>query len=262
MRFKINVPCVTTAEKWVIFNVTVLLAGTTVLTRVGKFIVLGPDWGSKKIRGAATPSVLRLEAQIGKMHLQVLIDSCSVRSLISVRDLQRVKGVQLSPRLTAVYIQCNSASGEDLGNVGEAEIKLKIHCFAWKWKLRGQPLLGIDCISQNKVVLDFGKRQCHVGFAPGVRIPLIRPKFGVRCAQTIVRGSEGVPEFRCGKLNYQQRTRLEGLIRKNPDVVTEKLGRTHVLEYDIQLLDKTPVRLAPYRLAPPKRSSLGSISKS
>ena len=35
-------------------------------------------------------------------------------------------------------------------------------------------------------------------------------------------------------------------------MLNEKLGLTHLMEYEIQLLDSTPVRLAPYRLAPPK----------
>jgi transposase InsO family protein len=219
-------------------------------------------WGNKKIKGAATTVVSAVEVQLGKAHVQVLIDSGSVRSIISVKDFQRVHGQQEGPELKAVMIHCSSASGEDLGILGEADIKLKIQGFTWKWKflvstkLRGQPLLGMDFISQNKVVLDFGNRQCHFGFAPTVSIPLLKPKVGVWCAQTIVRGSEGGPEFRCGALNFQQRAQLESLVRKYPDVLTDKLGRTHVLEYDIQLLDKTPVRLAPYRLAPPKMKFL------
>jgi hypothetical protein len=39
-------------------------------------------------------------------------------------------------------------------------------------------------------------------------------------------------------------------------LLNQKLGLTHVIEYDIQLLDNTPVRLAPYRLAPPKMQYL------
>jgi hypothetical protein len=49
---------------------------------------------------------------------------------------------------------------------------------------------------------------------------------------------------------------LEHLIHRYPDVLTARLGLTNLLEYDIQLLDKTPVRLAPYRLSPPKMQYL------
>lgn len=39
-------------------------------------------------------------------------------------------------------------------------------------------------------------------------------------------------------------------------MLTEKLGLTHLIEYEIQTLDITPVRLASYRLAPPKMKYL------
>jgi hypothetical protein len=45
-------------------------------------------------------------------------------------------------------------------------------------------------------------------------------------------------------------------ILKFPDVLTERLGLTHLFEYDIQLLENTPVLLAPYRLAPSKMKFL------
>jgi hypothetical protein len=49
---------------------------------------------------------------------------------------------------------------------------------------------------------------------------------------------------------------LEQLIHKYLDVLTAKLGLTNALEYEIQLLDKTPVRLAPYILSLPKMQYL------
>jgi hypothetical protein len=39
-------------------------------------------------------------------------------------------------------------------------------------------------------------------------------------------------------------------------MLREELGLIHLMEYDIQLLDKTPVRLAPYRLAQPNMQYL------
>jgi hypothetical protein len=59
-----------------------------------------------------------------------------------------------------------------------------------------------------------------------------------------------------GKLSSSQQGKLEQLISQYPDVLNEELGLTHLMEYEIQLLDNTPVRLAPYRLAPPKMQYL------
>ena len=58
--------------------------------------------------------------------------------------------------------------------------------------------------------------------------------------------------LQCGKLSHRQKKELELIVQQCPDVVTSGLGLTNVLQYDIQLLDQTPVRLAPYRLSPPK----------
>jgi hypothetical protein len=64
------------------------------------------------------------------------------------------------------------------------------------------------------------------------------------------------PQVKCGKINSHQRGKLERLIHKYPDVLSRRLGHTHLLKYDIQLLDETPVWLPPYRLAPPKMKFL------
>jgi hypothetical protein len=53
-----------------------------------------------------------------------------------------------------------------------------------------------------------------------------------------------------------QKKKLEQLVKQYPVVLTSKLCITNVLEYEIQLLDKTNVRLAPYRLSPPKTQLL------
>jgi len=55
-----------------------------------------------------------------------------------------------------------------------------------------------------------------------------------------------------GRVSSGKEEKLEWLINQYPDVLNEKLGLTHIMEYEIQLLDYTPVRLTPYRLSPPK----------
>jgi hypothetical protein len=46
------------------------------------------------------------------------------------------------------------------------------------------------------------------------------------------------------------------LISQYPDVLNDELGLTHLTEYEIQLLDNTPARLALHRLALPKMQYL------
>jgi hypothetical protein len=59
-----------------------------------------------------------------------------------------------------------------------------------------------------------------------------------------------------GKLSPSPQKNVEHLLNQYPDVLNRKLGLTHLLEYEVQLLDKTPVSLAPYRLALPKMQYL------
>ena len=75
---------------------------------------------------------------------------------------------------------------------------------------------------------------------------------GSRTCQLSARNSK----VQTGKLSARQRARLESLISQYPDVLSEKLGHTHLLQYEIQLTDTKPVRLSPYRLSPPKMEYL------
>jgi len=59
-------------------------------------------------------------------------------------------------------------------------------------------------------------------------------------------------QVQLGTLSPSKRGKLEELITQYPDVLTQKLGLTHLVDYEIQLLETTTVRLTPYRLAPPK----------
>jgi len=61
-----------------------------------------------------------------------------------------------------------------------------------------------------------------------------------------------LPQVQSGKLSTTQRGKLELLITQYRNVLTEKLSLTHLGEYEIQLLETTAVRVAPYRLASPK----------
>jgi hypothetical protein len=202
-----------------------------------------------------------IEAQIGKLYLLVLIDSGSARSLISFPHYQQLNQGGPAIELSSTGVSCVAASGHSLEIVGEVKVIVKIQGFSWpsvflvSRRLQGQPILGVDFIAKTKMVLDIGQKQCYFCFAPQVKISLAKQTGPVRCVQT-TSVSSAFPQVKCGKLNAHQRSKLETLIHKYPDVLTGRLGCTHLTEYDIQLLDKTPVRLPPYRLAPLKMKSL------
>ena len=203
----------------------------------------------------------RIEAQVAKLHLPVLLDSGSARSLITFHQFQQLNLGGPELKLLPTELSCVTASGQNLEIVGEVKVTVKIHGFSWYWtflvskRLQGPPILGVDFISRTNLVLDIGSARCHFRFAPGEYISFIRGTGSSSCSQTISLSARS-PHIQCGKLSRIQRERLEKLIHQYPDVLTEKLGLTNILEYDIQLLDQTPVRLAPYRLSPPKMQYL------
>jgi len=58
--------------------------------------------------------------------------------------------------------------------------------------------------------------------------------------------SSHLPHVQMGQLSSGQKEKLERLIYQCPDILNEILGLTHIMEYEIQLVESTPVRLTPY----------------
>jgi hypothetical protein len=174
---------------------------------------------NKKIMGIVSGLPPSIEAQIGILHLPVLIDSGSARSLLSFRQYEQLNQGGPSIELSSTGVFCVAASGHSLEIVGEVKVTVKIQGFSWPWvflvsrRLQGQPKLGVDFIAKTKTVLDIGRKQCYFGFAPQVKISLVKQKGPVRCAQTTPLSS-AFPKVKCGKLNVHQRSKLETLIYK------------------------------------------------
>jgi len=207
------------------------------------------------------PSPPIIEAQIGRGNFRALLDSGSAKSLISFRHFQQIASAGEHHKLVPTDLSCITASGQSLQVIGEVKLKLNVQGFTWKWpflvskKLHGPPILGVDFMVGTNLVLDLAKSRVYFGFAPQKFIKLIQQNGEVSGQQT-VRLSNKVSNVVCGKLDPSQEAKLQRLVRQFSDVLTSKLGLTHLLEYDIQLLDNKPVRLSPYRLAPPKMQYL------
>jgi len=140
-------------------------------------------------------------------------------------------------------------------------VLLKILGFSWSWlfvvrrKRRCQPILGADFISKNKKMLLLGPFRRYFTLAASVFFRFIQCNYDTFCSQYMSLSSL-LPHIQSGKLSPSQRGELELLITQYPNVLTEKLSVTHLVEYEIQLLETTAVRLAPYRLAPSKMQYL------
>jgi len=215
----------------------------------------------KKIRAVVTAVLPRTKVQFGNLNCAVLLDSGSARSIILYQNFQQLNRGGEDFKLLDTDVTCVTASEHNLEVVGEVKMTLKVNQFSWTWhflvgkRFKGQPILGADFISRSNLIVDLGQSRCYFRFAPEVHISFCKnnkPSSGV----CYIRLNNRSPPIQCGKLSLRQRKELETLIQHYPDVLTPELALTKVLEYDIQLLDKTPVRLAPYRLSPPKMQYL------
>jgi hypothetical protein len=59
-------------------------------------------------------------------------------------------------------------------------------------------------------------------------------------------------ECQLGNLSDEQRKDMQDFVSQYADILTSRLGITHLLENTIQLKDVRPVKLPPKSLAPPK----------
>jgi len=72
--------------------------------------------------GAVTGSPPRIEAQVGKLHLPVLLDSGSARSLITFHQFQQLNLGGPELKLLPTELSCVTASGQNLEIVGEEKL--------------------------------------------------------------------------------------------------------------------------------------------
>jgi len=208
-----------------------------------------------------TGSAPKVQAQLGKLRLNILLDTGSIRSLISLDHFQNMRRGDSKLQLLETEVTCVTASGQSLEIVGEVKVPLKIHGFSWtrmfmvSRRLWSQPILKADFMSKTKMLLELGREMCYFAFAPSVIVRFRPDNYYMSCSLTRS-PSTRFPQVKTGKLSSGQRAQLESLIKRYPDVVCDKLGLTHLMEYKVQLIDKTPVSLPPYRLSPQKMQYL------
>ena len=53
-----------------------------------------------------------------------------------------------------------------------------------------------------------------------------------------------------------QRADITQIIREFPDVLSTRLGLTHLIEYEIKVIDPAVIKLHPYKLSPPKMDAM------
>jgi hypothetical protein len=138
--------------------------------------------------GLASGLPPRIEAQVGRLHIPVLLDSGSVRSLVSFRHFLQLTLGGAERKLVPTEVNCVSASGQNHEIVGEVQVTLKIGGFSWPCiflvskRLQGQPILGADFITKTGLVLDLGQSKAYFRFGPHEYVSFLGSKRGSQCS--------------------------------------------------------------------------------
>ena len=68
----------------------------------------------------------KVEAQLGNLRLNVLLDTGSIRCLISLDYFQNMPRANPKLQIHETEVTCATASGQKLGIVGEVQVPFKI----------------------------------------------------------------------------------------------------------------------------------------
>ena len=188
-----------------------------------------------------------------------LLDSGAVRSLMSDVAYNSLMKALPSLHTYPVTVKCVTASAQTFPVHTAVKCRIRIDRYTWKVPFYVVPgliqpvILGADFLGKTGLMIDVQQGHAFFRFDPTNRLHLLGrsppdDKSWV-CAATSAN-----PDLSHLEDNYS--TLLRSLIDDFPDVLTPRLGLTTLLQYDIELLDPSPVKIPPYRLMPPKMDIL------
>jgi hypothetical protein len=198
-----------------------------------------------------------------------LVDSGSSRSLVSRNVIERLQSSQFL-NIQENQVCCITANSSKLDISHSVKLKIKIENFSWKFNflisdvLSIPVILGADFIKHSQLIVNIFDNLFWFNFKPDYKFNLVNFK---NYPLTIANLETKVKKFEFNeqKFSDNERKQLINLIEEYPDVLTTRLGKSTLGEYNIRLADNTPVKRAPYQLSPPKmqimRNKIDSLLK-
>lgn len=178
------------------------------------------------------------------------MDSGAFRSFITQDVANKLKGhrkVITSP----CNIRCTTAQQQIFTATELITVLISIDKFTWKFEFVVAPslaapvILGCDFINKTKLVPYIFYGYVFFDFMPHYKIPLLKNE-----------EQQNIVHFNGIQIDDEIRGKIENLLEKHKEVVTERLGKTNILNYEIKLTDNVPVRSRFYPLSPPKAAEM------
>lgn len=214
----------------------------------------------------AIPSIALpcLAVDFCSLLVSALLDSCASRNLISANMFAKLPN-RIIGEVNEERIRISTAKEDQhLTSQCDAVIKIKVGGFSWRTRflvvpgLHAEAILGLEFILKTGLNFDLSEKWANFKFKPEVKIPIVqafptkqivKPNFEEYSLQAETGVDDG-PDL--SHLSAERADRVRNILAKFPQVLTKKLGRTNLINYDIELSDLKPVRSPPYPLAPPK----------
>lgn len=195
-------------------------------------------------------------------QILALVDSGSVRNFIDTNLFRYLQKSKLILKVNTVNITCITASREQLQIHKEVTLMCKLEKYSWKLrflvaKSLSQPaILGTEFLKRTQMVLDIASYTYYFKFDSTARFNLAKQST-MSSVQNIEENYKQTAHSKSNELLWahlpkDQAKPLSQLCNNFPDVLTSKLGLTHLIEYDIKLHTNDVIKSSPFQLAPPK----------
>lgn len=197
---------------------------------------------------------LATDVTFGSVAVSALLDTACSRTLMSEYFFENnVQGRPCEKKREIENFAATTASNDILKSSKKVYIHFKIKPYSWTFpffvikELPHDVILGLDFMHFTSMSLNIQNSSFTFSFGKNITFPVLETN--IEQPQTnAVKINQNLPQH--------QQNKFTQLIAEFPDVITKRLGRTNLVEYDIELTDDTPVRSRPYAYAPPKMEEL------
>jgi len=158
-----------------------------------------------------------------------------------------------------IIVQLETASSKAITSRNSVELYIKLGKLSWKFRflvvsdLPYPVILGADFIKHSKMMLNLACGEISFNYAQNDQINFIKE------SEDQLGDNDNSKNERV-VLTEEQEEKLKGLLHNFTDVITPKIGRAKVKDYEIKIQDNCkPVRCRPFQLDPEKNKAMRSI---
>lgn len=153
-----------------------------------------------------------------------------------------------------------TANGETVTTTKAVKTWMKIGTFSWNHtfvvydQLPVQMILGVDFMFATGLTLDFTGGNFSFKFNPDTIFPML--KLNEEQEHMDMQEGKIARPLDTEHLTLSRQRDFAKLVSEFPDVITDRLGSTNMIEYKIELTDNIPVRSPVYNCTPPKLEAI------